>query len=87
MFFSKNQFGFVRGSSTSDVINYLISEITEDINDSRKALAIFLDLARAFDTVHSTDWCTGTLQGERHCAGYFQDLFSRSILIQSAIHD
>lgn len=32
--------------STSDAINYMISETTENLNENRKKMTIFLDLAK-----------------------------------------
>lgn len=48
---SKNQYGFLSGSSTCDAIYHLTKEITENLNDNNKCIAVFLDLAKAFDTV------------------------------------
>lgn len=48
---SPNQFGFVEGYSTSDAMHKLTSEIIKNLNLNKKCLAVFLDLARAFDTV------------------------------------
>lgn len=48
---SKNQFGFTRGLSTADAMYKLVSEITNKLNLGRKCIAVFLDLAKAFDTV------------------------------------
>lgn len=48
---SGNQFGFTRGLSTADAMYRLVSEITSNLNLGRKCIGVFLDLARAFDTV------------------------------------
>ena len=48
---SHRQFGFIESMSTNDALYEIISEITNNLNDSKKALAVFLDLAKAFDTV------------------------------------
>lgn len=45
------QFGFRRARSTSDAIYTVINTITEALNKNEKCVAVFLDLARAFDTV------------------------------------
>lgn len=46
-----NQFGFTEGSGTADAIYHLTSEVVGNLNNSKKSLAVFIDLARAFDTV------------------------------------
>ena len=48
---SEKQFGFVENMSTSDAMYEIISEITNSMNKGNKTLGIFLDLAKAFDTV------------------------------------
>lgn len=48
---SPNQFGFRRNISTSDALLRLTNTIVNHLNNNKKALAIFLDLAKAFDTV------------------------------------
>lgn len=48
---SKNQFGFSEGLSTTDAICELTGCISGELNDGNKCLAVFLDLAKAFDTV------------------------------------
>ena len=48
---SKNQFGFCNGLSTSDAIYKLTKNITNNLDNGNKCLAVFLDLAKAFDTV------------------------------------
>lgn len=49
---STNQFGFIKNKSTDDAIFQLTSNLYKALDDSEKALAIFLDLAKAFDTVN-----------------------------------
>jgi hypothetical protein len=52
---SKSQFGFRKGLSTEDAVLALTKEITNQVDNGNKCLAIFLDLKKAFDTVsHST---------------------------------
>ena len=51
-FMSPNQFGFTRSKSTDTALYQHVSEITEGIEYNNKAVAIYLDLAKAFDTVH-----------------------------------
>lgn len=52
---SKNQFGFTKGLSTCDAIYELVKQITDNLNNDDRCIAVFLDLAKAFDTVpHDT---------------------------------
>lgn len=48
---SPNQFGFRKNKSTSDAVHSLINNVTENLNNNKKVLTVFLDLAKAFDTV------------------------------------
>ena len=48
---SKNQFGFTENVSTADAMYNLTSEITNSVNESKTCIAVFIDLANAFDTV------------------------------------
>lgn len=49
---SANQFGFRQNLSTSDAIANVTDFITSNVDRGNKCLAIFLDLAKAFDTVN-----------------------------------
>lgn len=49
--FSSQQFGFRKNKSTCDAVHELTNFIVEKINSRKKVLAVFLDLAKAFDTV------------------------------------
>lgn len=51
---SKNQFGFRKKLSTEHAIINLIENIISNMNGGMKCLAVFLDLAKAFDTVDHT---------------------------------
>lgn len=52
---SKRQFGFTGGLSTTDAVYEFTKIITHNLDNNKKCLAIFLDLAKAFDTVpHSS---------------------------------
>lgn len=48
---SSNQFGFVGGFGASDAMIKLTTEIINNLNSDKKCLAVFLDLAKAFDTM------------------------------------
>jgi Reverse transcriptase (RNA-dependent DNA polymerase) len=48
---SNSQFGFRSNLSTQDAIYALTTEIGKNLDKTRKTLAVFLDLAKAFDTV------------------------------------
>lgn len=45
------QFGFRRGKSTEDAVNLLSRKIATSLDKSQKTIGVFLDLAKAFDTV------------------------------------
>ena len=47
----KNQSGFRKGRQTKDNLLYLIQKAQEGFNDDKKTLAIFFDVAAAFDKV------------------------------------
>lgn len=48
---SENQFGFRAGRSTEDAVSGLSEHVAKLIDSKQKCLGIFLDLAKAFDTV------------------------------------
>lgn len=48
---SHNQFGFRSDRSTEDAVHELVHNVSSGLNDGKKCLAVFLDLAKAFDTV------------------------------------
>jgi hypothetical protein len=48
---SNNQYGFIKGKSTELAVNNLTSHIVQKLEKNNKCLAVFLDLAKAFDTV------------------------------------
>lgn len=48
---SDKQFGFRTGKSTNDAVHELTAFISRNLDNRKKCLAIFLDLAKAFDTV------------------------------------
>lgn len=48
---SDRQFGFMQGRSTEDAISYLTSYIYEALDRTQPCLGIYIDLAKAFDTV------------------------------------
>lgn len=49
---SDRQFGFREGISTENAIAYLTNNIYKGIDNSKEVLCVFLDLAKAFDTVN-----------------------------------
>ena len=48
---SPNQFGFRHGKGTEQAVNKLISFTSANMSNGKKCLTIFLDLAKAFDTI------------------------------------
>ena len=48
---SDKQFGFQKNKSTEDAICHLTSQIYNSMDNNKKSICIFLDLAKAFDTV------------------------------------
>ena len=46
-----NQYGFLRGRSTLHNITKLTTKISQDLNEKKFVIGIFLDLKKAFDTV------------------------------------
>lgn len=48
---SNQQFGFRSGKSTEDALNNFTEHLVKTIDNKKKCLTIFLDLAKAFDTV------------------------------------
>lgn len=50
-FFSDKQFGFKHGISTENAIVYLTNNIYSRLDQDKPVLCVFLDLAKAFDTV------------------------------------
>lgn len=48
---SNNQFGFRNGVSTEDAVLALTEEISKHLDRGNKCVGVFLDLAKAFDTV------------------------------------
>ena len=55
---SSNQFGFRQGVSTEDAIFRLTNNIHENLDNNKAVLCVFLDLAKAFDTVNHTKLLT-----------------------------
>lgn len=49
---SPHQFGFRRGISTEDAVTDITTLITKHLDKGTKCLSVFLDLKKAFDTVH-----------------------------------
>ena len=74
-----NQYGFLRGRSTLHNITKLTSTISQNLNEKKYVIGVFLDLKKAFDTVSHEilllklnklgisgtplKWCTSYLSG------------------------
>lgn len=48
---SSNQYGFRSSRSTEDAVTSLVDFVTEMLDKGQKCIGVFLDLAKAFDTV------------------------------------
>lgn len=48
---SANQYGFRKGRSTEDAVSNLVDHIVGNLDSGRRCVGVFLDLAKAFDTV------------------------------------
>lgn len=48
---SSNQFGFRHGKSTNDAVHELVHSIISSLDEKGKCVTVFLDLAKAFDSV------------------------------------
>ena len=47
-----NQFGFRKNYSTSHAVNYFVSKLLSEIEKRQHVIGIFIDLSKAFDTIH-----------------------------------
>ena len=47
-----NQFGFRKNHSTSHAVNYSVSKLLGEIEKRQHVIGIFIDLSKAFDTIH-----------------------------------
>ena len=50
----KKEFGFLKGYSTSHVILQLADQITNNFDQNKFTLGVFIDLSKAFDTVYDS---------------------------------
>lgn len=50
-FFSRSQFGFLAGRSSEEALLHHLSYVYSAFNNSQKSASLFLDIAKAFDTV------------------------------------
>lgn len=57
---NENQYGFREGYCTENSLCKVTSDIFENIYQGNKVIDIFLDLAKAFDTVAHQILCTTT---------------------------
>lgn len=48
---SEKQFGFRRNRSTEDAVSLLVDQVSSTLEKRKKSIGVFLDLAKAFDTV------------------------------------
>lgn len=48
---SPNQFGFRSNKSTEDAVVALVNQVSANLDSKKKSIGVFLDLAKAFDTV------------------------------------
>lgn len=48
---SDHQYGFRRGMSTDDAVSNLVNYVSTKLDEGNKCISLFLDLAKAFDTV------------------------------------
>ena len=48
---SEKQFGFIKNKGTRDALSYITKTIYENLDKSKPIIVVFLDLAKAFDTV------------------------------------
>lgn len=48
----EHQFGFRAGKATSDAMCMVVKDVIEGLDTNKKCIAVFLDLAKAFDTVN-----------------------------------
>ena len=51
-FFFESQFGFRKKHSTGHAAYLLVDKITDAFENKKKALCVFLDLSKAFDTIN-----------------------------------
>eukprot|EP00116_Pleurobrachia_bachei_P000488 sb/3460750/ len=49
---SKSQFGFLKGRSTTQALHEGVGSAVESLDNNRFSLGLFLDLSKAFDTLH-----------------------------------
>lgn len=82
-FLSPNQFGFRKKRSTEDAVKLLTDHIVQNLDDGSACVGVFLDIAKAFDTVSipillkrlenigvrgiALDWFASYLTGRQQC--------------------
>mgnify|MGYP000911161260 CR=1 FL=1 len=52
IFFSKNQFGFLPQKSTTEAIVAHLKEISENLENKKRVIGLYLDISKAFDSVN-----------------------------------
>ena len=67
---SNKQFGFVKGRGTKDALNHITNILYNILDKSKPIIGIFLDLAKAFDTVNHYYFnnLRGLVLGEIYCS-------------------
>ena len=48
---SEHQSGFVKNKGTADALNYITHKIYQNLDKSKRIMASFLNIAKAFDTI------------------------------------
>jgi len=51
-FFAPNQYGFLKGKSTSDALCLFSNFVHDNLDKNEKVIGIFLDVKKAFDSVN-----------------------------------
>ena len=57
IFFTPAQFGFLPGKSTLDAAQKIMNDIYDSFDRGVKTVGVFLDLAKAYDTIDREKFC------------------------------
>lgn len=98
---SQRQYGFRQGRSTEDAVTTLVEFVSDQLDKNRKCIGVFLDLAKAFDTVPvqlllkkldnagvrglPLDWFRSYLSGRRQCMKLGSDIVSTELPIRFGV--